>query len=246
MADFTASQGNWETAIHEYGRALSLAADKYKLRLRVKSAELCLKSHMYVLAETRFAELSACEPGNAVYMQGLGLARFAQDRLDQAKADLQQAVGQNPQLWRAYNALGIIANRQRRPQRLEHFRKTLARDQGYRLATNNLGLVLAKQGRTPEALRAFEKGAGPAQAHYNMGVLLAQQGQYNQTAQKFRQAVETMPRYYPLAGRHLEQIGRRLLQQPTVWHSSSAITWPAGQELPRVERPGLAVPAAEE
>ncbi len=281
IADQTASLGNWGVAIEEYSRALSLAPDKDKPRLRAKSAELCLKSHMYVPAESLFAELAASDPRNPLYLQGLGLARFAQDRLDEAQADLGRALALNPQLWRAHNALGIIANRQRRPeQALGHFRQALALeprlpalynnqalsfmllkdwsqaeqslrqalalDPRYGLAANNLGLVLAKQGRAPEALRAFEKGAGPAQAHNNLGVVLAQQGHYHQAADQFRQAVETMPRYYPLAGRHLEQVDERLQRQPKAWPTGPVSNSPAGQELPRVERPGLAAPAAEE
>lgn len=281
IADQTAARGNWSAALQEYGRALSLASEADKPRLRAKSAQLCLSSHMFVPAETIFADLAAGEPQNPVYLQGLGLARFAQDKLDQARDDLTQAVALSPQLWRAHNALGIIANRQRRPgQALEHFqralaleprlpalynnqalsymllkdwpqaeqslRQALALDPRYALAANNLGLVLAKQGRAPEALRAFEKGAGPAQAHNNLGVVLAQQGHYNQAAAQFRQAVETMPRYYPLAGRHLEQVDERLQNQPPAWSPGPVSSRPAQQEWPRVERPGLAAPAAEE
>jgi Flp pilus assembly protein TadD len=281
IADHTAAQGNWAAAIQEYGRALSLAKDSDKPRLRAKSAELCLKSRMFAPAEALFADLAAGDPQNPVYLQGLGLARFAQDKLDEAQAELSKAVALSPQLWRAHNALGIIANRQRRPeQALVHFRLALALEPGlpalynnralshmllkdwpgaeeslrqalaldpqYGLAANNLGLVLAKQGRGPEALRAFEKGAGQAQAHNNLGVVLAQQGRFNQAAQQFRQAVETMPRYYPLAGRHLEQVDERLQGQPSAWSTAPVSNSSSKQELPRVERPGLAAPAAEE
>ena len=281
IADHTAAQGNWSAAIHEYHRALGLAKEQDKPRLRAKSAELCLKAHLFVPAETLFADLAAAEPQNAIYLQGLGLARFSQDKLDEAQVDLAKAVALSPQLWRAHNALGIIANRQRRPaQALVHFEKVLALEPRlpavynnqalsymllkdwpqaeqrlrqalalnpqYGLAANNLGLVLAKQGRSSEALRAFERGAGAAQAHNNLGVVLAQEGRYAQAADHFRQAVETMPRYYPLAGRHLEQVGERLGSKPPAWSTGPVSGWPANQELPRVERPAPPAPPAEE
>lgn len=271
MADSLALRGEWSAAIHEYGRVLSLVKDEDKHRLRAKSAELCLKARMFVPAEGLFDGLSQAEPQNPLYLQGLGLARFSQDKLDQAREDLSRAVAMEPRLWRAHNALGIIANRQRRPaQALGHFqqalaleprlpalynnqalsqmllkdwpraeeslRQALALDPGYSLAANNLGLVLARQGRSGEALRAFERGSGAAQAHNNLGVVLAQQGRYNQAANHFRQALETMPRHYPLAGRHLEQVGQRLGGQPAALPAGPAPAWPAGQELPRVER----------
>lgn len=271
LADNLAGRGEWPAAIHEYSRAVTMAKEEDKRRLRAKSAELCLKARMFVPAESLFAGLHQAEPHNPIYLQGLGLARFSQDKLEQAQEDLGRAVALNPQLWRAHNALGIIANRQRRPdQALAHFeqalaleprlpalynnqalshmllkdwpraeqslRQALALDPGYGLAANNLGLVLAQQGRSHQALRAFERGAGQAQAHNNLGVVLAQQGHYNQAASHFRQAIETMPRYYPLAGRNLEQVGQRLGGQPPAFMAGPAPAWPAGQELPRVEK----------
>ncbi|MBI5521301.1 MAG: tetratricopeptide repeat protein [Desulfarculus sp.] len=271
LADNMAGRGEWPAAIHEYSRAVTLAKEEDKLRLRAKSAELCLKARMFAPAESLFAGLNQAEPGNPIYLQGLGLARFAQDKLEQAQDDLGRAVALNPRLWRAHNVLGIIANRQGRPaQALGHFeqalaleprlpalynnqalshmllkdwpraeqslRQALALDPGYSLAANNLGLVLAKQGRSHQALRAFERGAGQAQAHNNLGVVLAQQGNYNQAASHFRQALETMPRHYPMASRNLEQVGQRLDTQPPAQTAVTAPSWPAGQEMPRVER----------
>ncbi|CAO0820705.1 exported hypothetical protein [Desulfarculales bacterium] len=106
IADHAASRGNLAVAIQEYGRALSLAQDKDKPRLQAKSAELCLKSHMFVPAGTIFADLYAGDPQNPMFLQGLRLARFAQDKLDEAPGRPgARAVGLSPQLWRFHNAL---------------------------------------------------------------------------------------------------------------------------------------------
>ncbi len=300
-ADGLARQGQWSAALYQYGRALTLAEEADKPRLRAKVGEASLKAGMFAPAEAVFAELIKTSPREASLWQGLGLARFGQGQLDQARADLTQAVTLDPGLWRAQNALGIVHNRQGRPDQalpcfraalqarpdlpaiynnlaLSHIlrkdwpqaevqlRQALRLAPDYALAANNLGLVLAKQGRDREALRAFAAAEGQAGAHNNLGVVLSWRGQYDQAAQQFRQAVESLPRFYPLADRHLEQVEERLgrppeqaFPTPTAEPTSSRSDWPvlerrgafAERPLPPLaappdsaDSPGLA-PAAE-
>jgi len=100
-------------------------------------------------------------------------------------------------------------------------RRALALDPEHRLSANNLGLLLARQGRDDEAFQVFARSQGVAKAHNNMGVILAWQGRTRQAQEQFRLAVQTLPRYYPLATRHLQQLGvqkaqpvSRLASQP--------------------------------
>ncbi len=270
--DMLARQGDIPAALYQYSRAIGLAEPEVKRRLRLKVGEASLKGGMFVPAEQLFQELCQAEPKNPVLWQGLGLALFAQNRLEDAEPPLKKALELDPKLWRSHNALGIMANRQHRPaQALTHFKAALAQrpdlpalynnqalshmllgnlsqaesslrqaltlDPGYRLAYNNLGMVLTQRGRHREALRAFERGSGPAQAHNNLGTVLAWQGDYDRALDHFQQAREVMPRYYPLAERHLEalkdrsaQTGPPILSQPAANHG----------ELPVVERPSRA------
>ena len=294
-ADQLYQRGEWPAALYEYGRALTLAPEADKPALRAKMAELSLRSHLFVPAESLYADLAKLQPRNAVFRQGLGLSRFAQGRAEEAKADLLSATVLDPSLWRAHNALGILANRAQQPQEaLARFdraialmpeaaplfnNRALARmllkdwpraeadllraltlDPGYRLAANNLGLVLARQGRQAEALRAFERGAGQAQAHNNLGVVLSWEGDHARAVEQFRQAVEAMPRYYPLAGRHLEILEGKLgplghpaldgravekvsyvpdrREMPVVERRAPAATMPGPEPLPAPRRPG--------
>ena len=89
----------------------------------------------------------------------------------------------------------------------DSLRRALALDPEHRLAANNLGLLLARQGRDDEAFQVFAGSQGVAQAHNNMGVILAWQGRPRQAQEQFRLAVQALPRYYPLATRHLKQLG---------------------------------------
>lgn len=275
--DMLARQGDVAAALYQYSRAIGLAQPEVKNRLREKVGEVSLKGGMFVPAEHTFRELTQADPKNAVVWQGLGLALFAQNQLEEATPPLKKALELDPKLWRSHNALGIMANRQHRPTKaLEHFkaalalrpdlaplynnqalsymlmgnlsqaesslRQALALNPGYRLAHNNLGMVLTQRGRQREALRAFERGSGPAQAHNNLGTVLAWQGDYDRAMDQFQQAREVMPRYYPLAERHLEAIKDRNLQGVPMNQNQ-----PAGEpgELPVVERMGRApTPAA--
>ncbi|MCA1987987.1 MAG: tetratricopeptide repeat protein, partial [Desulfarculus sp.] len=270
-ADALAMQGQWSAALYQYGRALTLVPDADKPRLRAKLGEASLKAGMFAPAEAIFQDLATADPKDANHWQGLGLARFGQGRLDQARADLTKAVELDPGLWRAQNALGIIYNRQGRPDlamfclraalkvrpdlpalynnlALSHIlrqewpqaeaqlRQALGLAPDYALAANNLGLVLAKQGRDREALRAFATAEGQAGAHNNLGVVMSWRGQYDQAARHFRQAVDAMPRFYPLADRHLEQIEERLGRPPDQSSAPTASPTSTGGEWPVLER----------
>lgn len=117
-------------------------------------------------------------------------------------------------------------------------RRALALDPEHSLSANNLGLLLARQGREDEAFQVFARSQGVAKAHNNMGVILAWQGRTIQAQQQFRMAVQTLPRYYPLANRHLQQLGvqkaqpmSRMAAQPMTPLSERAYTQKAAPRL---------------
>jgi len=65
------------------------------------------------------------------------------------------------------------------------------------IAENNLGLLLAKQGKPAEAIehyrRALQITPAYASAHHNWGLALAQQGQLAEAIEHFRQALKIRP-----------------------------------------------------
>ena len=67
------------------------------------------------------------------------------------------------------------------------------------LAHNNLGRVLADQGRTDKAVEQFRRAVeiqpNYAHAHYNLGQLLMKQGEPAMAETHFRRAIEKEPRY---------------------------------------------------
>lgn len=173
---------------------------------------------------------------------GLGVLANREGRPREAVDFLGRAIARRPDQASLYNNLGLSYLMLGDMGRAEtSLRKALSLNPGYALASNNLGLVLAKRGRTKEALRAFEKGSGPAQAHNNLGAVMAWKGDYAKAVEHFEQAREIMPRYYPLAERHLELMRERLDGAPGPGPAPSPVHLPApaygSQDLPRVERP---------
>jgi Flp pilus assembly protein TadD len=197
--------------------------------------------------EARERLLAAARTDPALWraFNGLGVLADREGRPREAVEHFSLAIARRPDVAYLYNNLGMAYLMLGDLGRAEtSLRKALTLDPAYGLASNNLGLVLAQRGRAKEALRAFEKGSGPAQAHNNLGAVMAWKGDYNKAADYFEQAREIMPRYYPLAERHLELMRERIDGAPSP-ASPAMVPAPAynAQDLPRVELPPEPVPA---
>ncbi len=70
---------------------------------------------------------------------------------------------------------------------------------------NNLGLALARQGRSDEALQAFKCAGSDAKAHNNLGYVLFVQGDYQGAVYHLERAVELSPVFYPQASENLKR-----------------------------------------
>jgi protein O-mannosyl-transferase len=79
------------------------------------------------------------------------------------------------------------------------WRDTLTKNPGAWLAHNNLGMVLRKQGKIPEAIAHYEQALqlNPtyALAHNNLGVALKQMGKIEEAMQQYEQALQLKPDY---------------------------------------------------
>ena len=72
-------------------------------------------------------------------------------------------------------------------------RKALAADPKNARARINLGMALAQQGKSQEALAAFNKVVGPAEAQANLGMILAQCGQLEEAKKALQQSLTLEP-----------------------------------------------------
>lgn len=72
-------------------------------------------------------------------------------------------------------------------------RRAVELDEKNARAWTNLGLTLAQQQRYEDALKAFSRGAPPAQAHANLAFVLTAQGKREEAALGYREALRLDP-----------------------------------------------------
>lgn len=145
----------------------------------------------------------------------LGVVHNRRRQPQLAMANFQAALLSRPDKPALYNNLALAQAMAGDLRGAEaSLRRALALDPEHRLAANNLGLLLVRQGRDDEAYQIFAQAQGVAQAHNNLGVILAWQGRTRQAQEQFRLAVQALPRHYPLAARHLKQLGAEAAPPP--------------------------------
>jgi Flp pilus assembly protein TadD len=124
------------------------------------------------------------------------------DKIDQqakALAEFQELLKKRPKDSQLLNDLGYsYYNRGQWADAEATLRKAVAVDKTNKRAWMNLGLALAQQGRTAEAISAFEKVVSPADAHANVAFVLAARGDRAGALKAYRLALTLEPAH-PIA-----------------------------------------------
>jgi Flp pilus assembly protein TadD len=159
---------------------MSLKLDANDVNARYSLAEALLAQGKYGEAETIFAKLTEDSP-SAKVSQGYGLTLLARKNTSSAQTWLNSAVAEEPQLWRAWNGLGVIYDMSQSWALAEQaFKAGIAIDGHNPTLNNNLGLSYMRQNRFTEAIIAFENVQtlqnGQDQAHMNYRTALAMNG----------------------------------------------------------------------
>ncbi len=141
----------------------------------------------------------------------LGRARYRTGDLTGAEAAYQVALRLHPNSLNAYNNLGIVYRRTRRPNRaIGAFQKALDLFPGFSEAANNLGNVYRDQGRLDEAIQAYQQAARRdlpvPQIHYNLGRAYHMKGNLLRAQENYLLALKGDPAYPP-ARRALISLG---------------------------------------
>ena len=76
----------------------------------------------------------------------------------------------------------------------------------YKLAMNNLALVLVRQKKERQALKVLSESQGEARAQHDIALMLLWEGDKKSSQKYLNLALEGMPRYYPKAAHHLDII----------------------------------------
>ena len=139
------------------GALLALKPTRRAAALVPYSAGLWLGQHGHAdWAETTWALTQRLTPDWATPHLSLGNLYFRRGQLDQAKAELEQALTLMPDLAEAYNSLGLFyAVRGDQAAAIEAFRQTLALEPGQATVESNLAFSLQLIGQRDEAVRHY-------------------------------------------------------------------------------------------
>ena len=163
-----------------------LVADPENSAAILGIAEIQLVVGNFDHARSGFKLVSASTEHRPQGLQGMGIALLADEKYDMAAEVLQQAVREDPTLWRAWTALGQIFDFRRdwENARRSHDAAVAANDRSM-IVHNNRGISFLLQGLYSDAASAFThaltispdmKNSEIARA--NLRIALAWQGQY--------------------------------------------------------------------
>ena len=158
-ADATRNDGRLAEAIAIYQQIL--VADSGSVEAQYGIAECLLGTGRAGDAKPIFEGLEGKEKFRALALQGAGIADLALDKREEAATALQDAVAADPNLWRAYNGLALIADQKRQPNvALELYHKALTLNPNSPVLLNNLGYSRLLAGKPDEAIANFRKALG--------------------------------------------------------------------------------------
>lgn len=128
----------------------------------------------------------------------LAIDALEKDALENAESAARAAVRTAPRSAVTHNVLGVVLDRQGRPdEALVEFNTAVKLDPTFVGARNNIARLLAERGKKNEAIQEFERilsiRPSHVHAHYNLGVLYESVGDLGKSAQHFSQALSFSP-----------------------------------------------------
>jgi len=204
-------EGRSEEAVAEYGRAL--AADPRLVKAHNNMALALVDLGRLEEAASHYKASVALEPKAEIYSDlGFTMARLGHP--DEARADYLKALALDPNCASAHLNLAVSFVQEGKIAEAEsHYRQAL---QGKPTAEahNGLGYVLARQGRTDEAVAEFHKAidvdAKFTPAYNNLADALAKQGKLEDAAHYYQLSLAEKPSagVYNALGGVLRRLGR--------------------------------------
>jgi tetratricopeptide (TPR) repeat protein len=148
-------------------------------------------------SKTLFLHAAEITEGNHVALDNVGVALFAEGRVDEAIEYYQRSLEARPGYVDALNNLGAALAAIGDTEAVEYYRHALAIDPEHAGARYNLATAAAGRARYEEAVRLFEETlrAKPdhLQAHNNLGNVLLQLGRTNEAFEHFETALKLKP-----------------------------------------------------
>ena len=170
-------------------------------------------------------------------MKGVDLENAGQ--MEQAIAEDEEAVRQDPKLVQAHANLIALYGRAGHPEKAEQaYRATVALNPNLPQSHYDYGVLLSSRQRYPEAEAAFRKAleSSPnyAEAHSNLGAMLERRGKFEEAQREYQAAIENKPNFREAQ----YQLGHLLLMQhkaaEAIAHLSQSLT-PEDGNTPRFQ-----------
>ena len=152
-------------------------------RLALFAGSLNLARSRYDDALSNFKKIDTIPSLRARALEGEGLALSMAGRSDAAIAALQEAVAQDPNAWRGWNALGSEFDRRHDWQRADAaYERAMANSNGSAFVLNNRGFSRLSQNRLDDAVADFvaalERKPDLTCARNNLRLAIAMKGDY--------------------------------------------------------------------
>ena len=180
-AEEALQDGSYEFAFNSYQQILLSAPDDFPARFGI--AEIHFATGNWNGAMAVYREMQVPQEYAAQLSQGKGLALLMAGKTDRALSNLENAVEVDPQLWRAWNAIGYINDSKREfGIAQQSYRRAIEIRPDSAAAHNNLGMSHMLQGNHEAAEKAFVKAlvldSNLELARVNLRLVLAWQGKY--------------------------------------------------------------------
>jgi superkiller protein 3 len=208
------AEGHGAQAVWSFAQAHRMDPSNPTPRTRIGLVEVSRDPQR---AEALFAEIVRDHPDSAEAHAGLGLARFAQDRLEPARESLERAVELDPESATALYWLAVVYDVLDRPERARELaERAHALSPGDSHIVNNLGVSYLVAGDFEKAEQAFRAAIlldpeDPALRN-NLGIALGRQRRYDEAMREFRRAgseqaaLNNLGYLYYLNGEHAKAI----------------------------------------
>ena len=187
-ADLALQEGEVEKALFFYVRALQFQPDNVDLLVYI--GEIQSQRDNLAMAKRAFLMARQHDPTHSGSLEGLGLIYMVEEMHDKAIVNLELAIANDDQCWRAHNALGVYADKAGSYSTAqEHYDAALLINPQAAHVLNNRGyskfLAGDIQGATDDLLEAASD-RGFVQAWSNLGRIYATSGSYGDAIKTYK------------------------------------------------------------
>jgi serine/threonine protein kinase/Flp pilus assembly protein TadD len=196
-------KGNLDRAIDSFQRVIAQdethaaahagLAEAYWLKLQTESRDPMWLDRALPMAERAVT----LDPYLAIAHSSLGLALGSAGRHEQAMRHIQRALVLDPHNGDAYYAAGRIYDSQGKLKDAEEAYRKATEIQPHRLYYDELGSLYLRNGRTDEAIKAFQRSIEIApdgfKGYRNLGVAYYAQGDLAKASSQFQKALQIQP-----------------------------------------------------